>query len=55
MKKKDCIAKTVVTSSAEKTVRAIMCSGLRVVEFSYIMGFYVKMWEEVKSVVFYSF
>ena len=29
MKKKDCIAKTVVTSSAEETVRAVMCSGLK--------------------------
>ena len=27
MKKKDCIAKTVVTSSAEETFRAVMCSG----------------------------
>ena len=45
MKKKDCIAKTVVTSSAEKTVRAIMCSGLRVVEFSYIMGFHTVILE----------
>ena len=39
MKKKDCIAKTVVTSSAEETVRAVMCSGLIGYRVLFILGF----------------
>ena len=39
MKKKDCIAKTVVTSSAEETVRAVMCSGPKGYRVFFILGF----------------